>query len=372
MLNSFIFDPSKENKMKRNLFPILVILCLFISAFSCSNSSSKRPRKPVSSVTIKPNKNQFVYGDKVALKIKTKLRDGELKKVQVYFENKLIHESNKLEFELKEFELNALGTASFKVTAEKTDGLKNIRTKALTVLSDLQPKQLTYQVINNYPHLKTSYTQGLEYNNGYLYEGTGENGQSKLLKVEIKTGKPVQSFDMEDRYFGEGITILNDKIYQLTYKAKKGFIYDLKSFALLDSFQFKSEQGWGLTNDGTNLIMTDGSNVLTWINPDDFSIIKKLQVANNRGTMNVLNELEYIEGNIYANIYTTNFIVKIDAESGKVLEEIDMTGLIDMYHKNEDRIDVLNGISYDKENDRMFVTGKLYPRLFEVKFIEKK
>lgn len=359
--------------MKRNLFPIVLIFSLIVIVFSCSSNSSKRPRKPVSTITIQPNKNQFVYGEKVTIKVKTKLRDGEIKSVKVFYHNKLVKESTDLEFVIEDVVLSELGNSNFKVEAEKTDGLSNTKTKALTVLSDLAPKQLTYQVVNNYPHLKTSYTQGLEYYKGYLYEGTGELGKSKLLKVDIKSGKPVQSYDLADHYFGEGITILNGKIYQLTYKAKKGFIYDLESFAVLDSFQFQSNtnEGWGLTNDGTNLIMSDGSNVLSWVNPNDFSIIKKVQVANNRSTMGVLNELEYIDGVIYANIYTTNFIVKIDIETGKVLEEIDMGGLIDMYHKSEDRIDVLNGIAYDKENDRMFVTGKLFPRLFEVKFVEK-
>ncbi len=359
--------------MKRNLFPIVLLLSVFITVFSCSNSASKRPRKPVSTIAIKPNKNQFIYGDKVTLRVKTKLRDGEIKQIKVYYQNTLLEESSELDFEVNNVELNELGNTGIRVEAEKTDGLKNTRTKAVTVLSDVAPKQLTYQVINNYPHLKTSYTQGLEYYKGYLYEGTGENGASKVMKVNIESGTPLQTFDLDEKYFGEGITLLNGKIYQLTYHAQKGFVYDLESFALIDSFQFNSttKQGWGLTNDGTHLIMSDGSNVLTWINPDDFSVVKKMQVANNRENMGVLNELEYVDGMLYANIYTTNFIVKIDLETGKVMEEIDMSGLIDMYHKQEDRIDVLNGIAYDAENDRMFVTGKLFPRLFEVKFVEK-
>jgi len=358
--------------MKRNLFPIVLIFCLLVSFFSCSNKSNKRPRKPVSSISIKPAKQLYTSGDKVTLEIKTKLRDGELKSVKVYYEGELLKESTELNFEIADVELDQVGNTSFKVDAEKTDGLKNSRTKTINVISDIAPKQLTYRVIEKYPHLKTSYTQGLEYYNGYLYEGTGETGHSKLMKIDIKTGKPLQSVDMEDKYFGEGITLLNGKIYQLTYHAKKGFVYDLETFAVIDSFTYKSEQGWGLTNDGTNLIMSDGTNVLTWLNPDDFSTVKTIQVANNRGNMNVLNELEYINGIIYANIYTTNHIVKIDAKTGKVLEEINLEGLIDMYHQAGDRIDVLNGIAYDADNDRMFVTGKLWPMLFEVKFIEKK
>jgi glutamine cyclotransferase len=368
---SFIFEQKNISKMKRNLFPIVLILSLFVTFFSCSSKSTKRPRKPVSSLTVKPNNTQFTYGDKVDINVKTKLRDGEIKNIKVYYQNRLLKESKDLDFVIENVELNALGLSTLKVDAEKTDGLTNTRTKALTVLSDIKPKQLSYQVINSYPHLKTSYTQGLEYYKGYLYEGTGENGHSKLLKVDIKTGKPLQTFDMDDKYFGEGITILNNKIYQITYHAQKGFVYDLETFAVIDSFNYKSEQGWGLTNDGTHLIMSDGTNVLTWLNPEDFSIVKTIQVANDRGTMNVLNELEYIDGIIYANIYTTDFIVKIDVSTGKVLEEINLKGLIDMYHKPEDRIDVLNGIAYDKENDKIYVTGKLFPRLFEVKFIEK-
>lgn len=357
--------------MKRNIFPEVLVFCLLISFFSCSNKSNKRPRKPVSTISIKPSKQMYTAGDKVTLSIKTRLRDGELKSVKVYYAGELLEESDKLKFEISDVELDRVGNTSFKVNTEKTDGLKNSRTKTINVLSEIAPKQLTYQVVVKYPHLKTSYTQGLEYFNGYLYEGTGEKGHSKLMKIDIKTGKPVQSFNLDDKYFGEGITILNDKIYQLTYHANKGFVYDLKTFAVIDSFTYRSEQGWGLTNDGTNLIMSDGTNVLTWLNPNDFSIVKTLQVANNRGNMNVLNELEYIDGIIYANIYTTNYIVKIDSESGKVLEEINMEGLIDMYHRSNDRIDVLNGIAYDAKNDRMFVTGKLWPMLFEVKFIEQ-
>ncbi|QIA06529.1 glutaminyl-peptide cyclotransferase [Draconibacterium halophilum] len=357
--------------MNRNLFPIVLVFCLLVSFFSCSNKSNKRPRKPVSTISIKPAKQLYTSGDKVTLNIKTRLRDGELKSVKVYYEGKLLQESDELKFEIPDVELDRVGNTSFKVNAEKTDGLNNSRVKTINVLSEIAPKQLTYQVEVKYPHLKTSYTQGLEYYKGYLYEGTGEEGHSKLMKVDIKTGEPVQSIDLEDKYFGEGITILNDKIYQLTYRAKKGFVYDLETFAVIDSFTYKSPQGWGLTNDGTNLIMSDGTNILTWLNPDDFSIVKTVQVANNRGNMNVLNEMEYIDGIIYANIYTTNYIVKIDAKTGKVLEEINMEGLIDMYHRSNDRIDVLNGIAYDAKNDRFFVTGKLWPMLFEVKFIEK-
>ncbi|WP_340111948.1 glutaminyl-peptide cyclotransferase [Maribellus mangrovi] len=357
--------------MKRSFFPIVLVLSLFVIFFSCSSKSTKRPRKPVSSIRIEPSKNQFVFGEKISADVKTKLKDGEIKSIDLLYENKTLKSTKELEFAVNDIELNKLGNSKLVVNAEKTDGLKNSRSKIITVVSDIKPQEMSYQVINNFPHLKTSYTQGLEYYNGYLYEGTGEEGHSKLMKIDLQSGKPEQSIDLDDKYFGEGITILKNKIYQLTYRAKKGFVYDLKSFAVIDSFQFNSAQGWGLTNDGTNLIMSDGTHVLTWLDPSDFSVIKKIQVADDNNLMANLNELEFVDGIIYANIYTTNLIVKIDAATGKVLEEIDLTGIINLYHRDGDRIDYLNGIAYDKQNDRMFVTGKLYPRLFEVKFVEK-
>jgi len=357
--------------MKQKLFPVLLIITLFVTIFSCSSKSDKRPRKPVSNITISPDKQQYVWGEKVSVNVKTSLRDGELKSVNLYLQNELIEESKELDFTAKSVEIKGLGNISLNVSAEKTDGLKNTRSKTITVLSDIKPAQFSYQVLNNYPHLTTSYTQGLEYYNGYLYEGTGERGHSKLMKVDITTGKPIKVFDMDDKYFGEGITILNNKIYQLTYKAQKGFVYDLETLAVIDSFTYASEEGWGLTNDGENLIMSDGTNYLTWLNPEDFSIIKKLQVADDRLLMTNLNELEYVNGFIYANIYQTNYIVKVDLSTGKILEEINLEGMIDLYQKQGERIDFLNGIAYDAKNNRMFVTGKLYPRLFEVKFISK-
>ncbi len=357
--------------MSRSFFPIVLILALFVTFFSCSSKSTKRPRKPVSAINVQPSKQNYVFGDKISVNVTTKLKDGELKAVQLFYNDQLLKEASETDLTVSGIELTTVGSVTLNVNAEKTDGLKNTRTKILNVNSDVVPQQMTYQVIENYPHLKTSYTQGLEYYKGYLYEGTGENGHSKLMKVNIKTGEVLKSIDLEDKYFGEGITILNNKIYQLTYHAKKGFVYDLNTFALVDSFTFASAEGWGLTNDGTYLIMSNGTNVLTWLDPTDFSIVKKLQVANNRGLMSNLNELEYIDGMIYANIYTTNYIVKIDSETGKVLEEINMEGIINLYHRNGDRIDHLNGIAYDSENNKMYVTGKLYPRLFEVKFISK-
>lgn len=355
--------------MKQTTFPIVLIFSLFIVFFSCSNKP-KRSRKPVSTITVQPNKKNYIFGEKVSLNIKTKVKNGEIESIKLYYKNQLLKESKELDFSFEGVDINILGNSNFRVEAIKTDGLKNTRTKTIKTVSDIETKIYNYKIINNYPHSIKYYTQGLEFYNNFIYEGTGENGTSGLFKIDVKSGKTVQSYNMDDKYFGEGITILNDKIYQLTYRSQKGFIYNLSDFALIDSFQYKSTQGWGLTNDGTNLIMSDGTNVLTWLNPDNFSTIKTVQVANNKNIVNYLNELEYIDGTIYANVYTTDLIVQIDPKTGKILSQVNFKGIINMYHNQKNRIDYLNGIAYDSKNDRLFITGKLWPKLFEIEIIE--
>lgn len=357
--------------MNRTAYPMLLICFLFITSFSCSNNSGKS-RKPVSVISIQPNKKNYTFGEKVSLNVKTKVKNGEIENIQLYYKNQLIKETKELDFVVEGIELNSVGSNNFKVDASKTDGLKNSRSHSVSVISDIVPQKYTYKIVNNYPHSINHYTQGLEFFDGYLYEGTGENGSSGLFKTTIETGKEIKKTSLDKKYFGEGITILNNKIYQLTYRAQKGFVYRISDFALIDSFRYSSKEGWGLTNDGTNLIMSDGSNLLTWLNPENFSVVKTIQVANNTGLVNYLNELEYIDETIYANIYTTDLIYQIDPKTGKVLSEINLTGLVDMYKNNNERIDYLNGIAYDKKNERLFVTGKLWPRLFEIKLIPSK
>lgn len=354
--------------MNRTIYLLVFILCFFTTFISCS-SKSDSSRKPVSSITLQPKKKNYVVGDKVSVNVTTKVKNGEIDVIRLFYNNQLLQESKELNFNLDDVELNQLGNRVFTVEAIKTDGVKNSRSQTIKILSDTEAKIYNYQIVNTYPHLKTSYTQGLEYYNGFLYEGTGETGKSHLYQIDLRTGKPLKSIKINDKYFGEGITILNDKIYQLTYKAQKGFVYNLSDFALVDSFRFASKEGWGLTNDGENLIMSDGSHVLTWLNPNDFSVVKTLQVANNRDLVWYLNELEYIDGKILANIFTTEVIVEIDPNTGKILSEINLKGILNMYKSENDTVDYMNGIAYDKKGDRLFVTGKYWPRLFEIRTI---
>ncbi len=354
--------------MNRTVFLLVFVLSLLTTFISCSSKSDKS-RKPVSLIDIQPKKTNYFLGEKISVNVTTKLKNGEIEKIQLYYDNKLLKESKELNFSVNDIEIKSLGNTLFRVEAIKTDSVRNSRSQSIKTLSDTEAKIYTYQTVNTYPHLKTSYTQGLEYYNGYLYEGTGEEGQSHLYQIDLQSGKPLKSFKLDDKYFGEGITILNDKIYQLTYRSQKGFIYNLSDFALIDSFRFVSKEGWGLTNDGTNLIMSDGTHVLTWLNPDDFSVVKTLQVANNRDVITYLNELEYINGTIYANIYTTEVIVEIDPVTGKILSEFNLKGILNMYKNENDTVNYMNGIAYDNNNNRLFVTGKYWPRLFEIKII---
>jgi glutamine cyclotransferase len=317
-----------------------------------------------------PQAKNYIYGNNVSIRVQTKLRNGEIDNIKLFYQGELLQETSELDFTVSNVKLNNLGRNTLNVTATKTDDVSNSRSTTFNVVSDITPKKYTYTTLKDYPHNRKFYTQGLEFFNGFIYEGTGENGSSGLFKVNLNTGNTISEHLLDDKYFGEGITILNDKIYQLTYRAQKGFVYNLSDFAVIDSFTYKSKEGWGLTNDGNYLIMGNGTHELTWLDPSDFSEVRKVQVANNKGIINYLNELEYINGTIYANVYTTNLIVQIEPETGKVISEINLEGILKMYTNPSDTIDYLNGIAYDAEGERFFVTGKWWPRLFEIELVE--
>lgn len=226
-----------------------------------------------------------------------------------------------------------------------------------------------YKVVNIYPHDPEAFTQGLVYADGVLYEGTGLEGKSTLRKVALKTGTVLQLHELPDEYFGEGIAVWGDKIIQLTWETNVGFYYDRRSFTLIDQFYY-STQGWGLTHDGERLIMSDGSATLYFLEPGTFMEINRLEVTDEHGPVDKLNELEYVRGEIFANVWPGDRIARISPQTGKVLGWIDLAGLLGHY-KNNREVDVLNGIAYDAENDRLFVTGKYWPKLFEIKLILK-
>lgn len=226
----------------------------------------------------------------------------------------------------------------------------------------------TYQVVATYPHDPDAFTQGLVYTpDDVLYEGTGLYGESTLRRVELTTGKVRQQHDLADDYFGEGITVFQDRIVQLTWKSNVGFVYDRTSFEQLDTFTYPTE-GWGLTTDGSRLIMSDGSASLFFLDPETYERIGQIEVRDHAGPVTRLNELEYIDGRIYANVWQTDRIAIIAPETGQVEAWIDLTGLLPAEDRRQ-RVDVLNGIAYDAARDRLFVTGKWWPRLFEIELL---
>jgi glutamine cyclotransferase len=228
----------------------------------------------------------------------------------------------------------------------------------------------SYSIVNSFPHDPSAFTQGLVYDNGFLYEGTGLLGQSSVRKVNLETGDILKIHHLPPRYFGEGITIFRDKLFQVTWKSNIGFVYNKYSLELLNSFEIQTE-GWGLTNDGKNLIMSDGTSTIRFLDFDTFEEIKKIEIMDQNETVTKINELEYVNGEIYANIWETGFIAIIDPRKGKVVGWIDLSDLLNSlsYEKN---INVLNGIAYDKVKDRLFVTGKLWPTIFEIRLIHDK
>ena len=225
----------------------------------------------------------------------------------------------------------------------------------------------TYNIVNIYPHDPGAFTQGLVFENGVLYEGTGGFGNSTLRRVELETGAILQIRELSAQFFGEGITIYGNKIIQLTWQSNIGFVYDKNSFELLQGFNYSTE-GWGITHDGERLIMSDGTSTLHFLDPETFEEIGQLEVFDNDGPVIRLNELEYIQGEIYANVWQTDRIARIAPETGQVIGWVELGGLL----TTEDRlepVDVLNGIAYDANTDRLFVTGKLWPKLFEIELI---
>ncbi len=240
------------------------------------------------------------------------------------------------------------------------------------VVVEEQPQELppiyTYRILNEYPHDPNAFTQGLVYLDGILVEGTGLYGHSSLRKVTLETGEPFASLDLDERYFGEGVAVFDDTVFQLTWKSQEGFTYNVEDLSPIGTFTYPTE-GWGLTHDGVRLIMSDGTPYLNFVDPQTFDVEDRVQVIGVNGPVSQLNELEYINGEVYANVWQTSWIVRIDPATGEVVGYIDLTGL----HRSENQTggeDVLNGIAYDVQNDRLFVTGKLWPTLYEIELVE--
>jgi glutamine cyclotransferase len=227
----------------------------------------------------------------------------------------------------------------------------------------------SYRVIHTYRHDPTAFTEGLVFEGGALYEGTGLRGRSTLRKVDLKSGKVLQLHALPEPHFGEGIALYDDQIVQLTWKSHLGFVYARDSFELLRTFPYLTE-GWGITYDGDRLIMSDGTSTLRFLDPQSFRETCQIQVCDDQGPVSRLNELEYVQGEIYANVWQTDRIARIDPRTGQVIGWIDLAGLLRPQDRTQP-VDVLNGIAYDVGGHRLFVTGKLWPLLFEIEVLPR-
>ena len=247
--------------------------------------------------------------------------------------------------------------------------------KSIYFMADTAPEIYTYKIINTYPHNKNAFTQGLEFYNGFLYEGTGRKGKSSIRKVALKTGKVLQQHNLHTQYFGEGITIFNNKIYQLTWQSGKGFVYDLHTFKQEKTFKYtKSREGWGLTNNGTQLIKTDGTERIWFLNAKTLKEENYIEAYTNTQKVEKLNELEFVNGKIYANIWGKNSILIVNPNTGKVEGVANLNKLkkhIEKEQQLDDVDEVLNGIAFDKKNNRLFVTGKHWSKLYEIELLKK-
>lgn len=246
---------------------------------------------------------------------------------------------------------------------------KSAATAAVATEPTPTPKAYGYQIVNAFPHDRAAFTQGLVFLDGALLETTGLTGQSSLRRVELATGRVLQRVELPTQYFGEGMTVIGQKIYQVTWQNRTGFVYDLATFAAGRTFTYEGE-GWGLTTDGQALIMSDGTDTLRWLDPTTFQVTRTIHVTNDGRPLALLNELEWVSGEIWANVWQTDTVARIDPTSGRVTGLVDFSGLLTPTDRIGD-IDVLNGIAFDSVGGRIFVTGKNWPKLFEVRLVPK-
>jgi glutamine cyclotransferase len=353
------------------IFVSFVLLMSFVLV-NCAQSS-KRTRKPVTSIQITPKNKNNIVGDRLTINLKTKIKDGSLSKVELFLDGKSVFTSEKVESSFNVETLSfQVGTHYLKTIATTNDGTTGENYSDFLLLSDISPQKYEYKVVKTYYHNTKYFTEGFEIHNGFLYESTGQEETSSIYKIDLSNLKVVKENKLEDKYFGEGITILNGKLYQLTYKTQIGFVRDLNTFELIKTWNFKNTQGWGMTNDGKYLIMSDGTEFLTYLDPETLNEVKRIEVCNNKGVVINLNELEYINGEIWANLWTTDTIVKIDPKTGKIIAEIDLKGLLNSnLTKNKTQEEVLNGIAYDQDKNKIYVTGKFWPKMFEIELVKK-
>ena len=347
---------------------ILLFLSIGILFVQCgeNKTTNKSPRiKKVAKVISPKNGMQITTSVPVKFEVVSTQDTVGIDYFTVSLGTKLVYTSNSDSLQQFAFERTGLQNLSYSVYL--SNGKKEQHSQFLTALSDVKPVRYTYKKINSFTHDPDAFTQGLIFNDGILIESTGHHGESSLRKVDISSGNVIQKIDLDQAYFGEGITLLGDEIFMLTWKSQKGFVFDKNDFSKKREFTYPTE-GWGITTMGDTLVMTDESEKIYFMDPSTFTQIDKIEVYDQNGPVDALNELEYINGEIYANVYQTDDIVIIDPKTGKVTGIINLEGIFNKQNYGR-RTDVLNGIAYDDKTDRLFVTGKYYPKLYEIDLV---
>jgi glutaminyl-peptide cyclotransferase len=380
--------PPNQSLMKsdyRKIFISFFLTSLVVWILSCSGRSGKTKEpatEPVTATTseeapaklikiVSPEEDaSFKLNQSVNVSLAPEDQNKLPDSVTVYFNSKYLTtlKTGKFECLIPQTFTSTTGRKSLKVTAYKDGKPKNTVTRFMIIYSDIAPKKYGYKVVHTYPHDRNAFTQGLVYDNGEFFESTGEESGSSLREVELETGKVIRQHDLDASLFGEGIALVHDRIYEITWKNKVGFVYNKSDFKFINKIYYPTE-GWGMTTMDDKIVLSDGTNVLYFYEPDGFTVISKIEVYDNEKKRDSLNELEYINGEIWANIWLTDHIARIDPGTGKVLGYINLEGILPQSDRDSDT-DVLNGIAYDEKGKRIFVTGKRWPKLFEIKVTE--
>ena len=365
--------------MSRFFHPLFILMLMLVACGPENGVSGKKEQKPstpvrtrISSLVEPAQALELQLGKDIPVRLEYP-DCVSVDSVQVFLGGALIHtlkagtgfpEDGPVEARIPTG-MEKTGSSGLRLRVYFKGGFKENLSRKLTFLSDQQPEVYSYTVLGEYPHDIKAYTQGLQYVNGWLYEGTGNYGTSSLRRVNLETGEVEKIRSLDPSLFGEGIAVMGERIYQLTYKSQVGFVYDLESFEEIQKVYYQNKEGWGLTHNGEELIMCDGTHVIYFLDPELFTVKRQIEVYDHKGLADNLNELEFINGKIWANRYYTDEIVIIDPESGKVEGRINLKGIL----KTADRrpsTDVLNGIAWDEEGGRFFITGKFWPKLFEI------
>nr|WP_202912742.1 glutaminyl-peptide cyclotransferase [Christiangramia aestuarii] len=349
-----------------NKFNLLLLFILNFLFFSCGSNNGNK--KSDFSLKIEENKSQFQINESLKASI-VNSKNRNIDSVSFYLGDQYLKSSKTGDFDMS-LQNTLLGNQTLKAVVHGEE-ITDTVFKDIKILNTTAPTLYTYEIVNTYPHDITSYTQGLEFHGDTLYESIGQYGRSKLRKLDLETGEVLREIKLDDQYFAEGLTIMGDKLYQLTWQEGEGFIYNLDSFEKIGSFGYnQSKEGWGLCNNGEKIFKSDGTEKIWILDPETLAEKSFLQPTTDKSTFEKFNELEWVKGKIYANTYQRDGVAIINPENGAIEGLVNFKELRNKVSQH-DKLDVLNGIAYNPNTDKLYVTGKNWDKIFEVKIVEK-